>query len=52
LIEIITGDEARKGGLELSRGNRLQQEEFKRFNNKVSAECSEAPKLNTDCKNQ
>jgi len=51
-IEIITGDEARKGNSEVPRTNKNQQENFKRFNNQGSAECSEEPKLQTECKNQ
>jgi hypothetical protein len=50
-IEIITGDEARTGGSDSSTTNESQQD-FKRFNNKGSAECSEEQKLQTECKNQ
>ncbi|MGA1049182.1 MAG: hypothetical protein ACO3UU_14340, partial [Minisyncoccia bacterium] len=50
-IEIITGDEARTGRSDSSTTNESQQD-FKRFNNKGSAECSEEQKLQTECKNQ
>jgi hypothetical protein len=50
-IEIITGNEAARGGSETSTTNNQQEQGFKKFNDQGTADCLEAPKLNTNCSN-
>ena len=51
-IEIITGDDARAGESQTSSNNNSQQEDFKQFNDKGSANCSEERKTDAECRNQ